>query len=132
MSAEPAAAAETLHSPEAYLAEIRRLCEADDPRTAGELAAEAHRRFPSDDRLLHWAYVLQPVMAWVASSGSELDRRFAVESDLRRRIAAEHPGEWVALLRDRLLAHGADRLQVLRAAHDAEPGEWPTLLRLPN
>lgn len=109
----------------ADLVHLRRLVETSRIDEARALVDDLAVKWPDSPSVQHWHRVLQPprVIDVSGSPGPRRDREFA----WIRAHAREHPGCWLAVHGDRLIAAGADRSKVVAAAR-AELGDEAALL----
>jgi hypothetical protein len=98
---------------EGALAHLTELLEADAVPEAREWVRELQGRWPDAERVRHWARVLEPPRSWV-EPGKGM-RALHQERAWLREHAHEHPGCWLAVYRDRLVAADADFRKVVTA-----------------
>jgi hypothetical protein len=99
------------------LARLRALVEEGDVEAARALLPPLLERWPEAPRIRYWARVLEPASATVLHG--EPARSFAEEREWLRRHRAEHPGCWIAVYGDRLIAADPDLERVYQAVRDA-------------
>jgi len=87
---------------------------------------ELEARWPDDARVRHYARVLAPPVTRVLPGvrGRPLDRDYA----WIREHAREHPGCWLAVYEDRLIAADPDLGRVIEATREREPEVRDALL----
>ena len=111
----------------ADLDRLRAMVEHSDVEGARAFVKELEQRWPDSHRVRHWASVLAPPVARrrPGVTGRSLER----ERAWLREHGREHPGCWLAILGDQLLAADAD-LGVVLAALRQIPGSEEALLHL--
>ena len=102
---------------ETDLARLIGLIEADRIEQARELAGRLAERWPDSAPIQHLRRVLEPPTARVSASPTRPG--WAAERAWILAHADKYPGHWLALLGDRLVAHGTDRGEVIAAAETA-------------
>lgn len=120
---------EQLHSTaevEADLAELRRLVEAGCVEEARRLAPELAAKWPDSRAVQNAARVLEPPHIIPSPPGLR-GRNFDREHAWLREHAHEHPGCWLGVFEDRLIAADPD-LKVVRKALRRAAGDEPGLL----
>lgn len=93
------------HAAEPYVPRIQTLVEEGRIREARALVKEALRESPLEPGVLSWSEVLAPAKILPARSVVDFDR--SAEILWLEEHADEYRGQWVALLRNELLAHAA-------------------------
>src|SRR2546423_285752 len=93
------------------LAHLIQLLERDAVEEARVLIRELVVRWPDSERMRHWARVLEPPRTRVERGGRE--RPLHREQAWLREHAHEHPGCWLSVYHDRLLAADPDLQAVL-------------------
>lgn len=99
------------------LADLRQLVEQDAVEEARARIQELQRRWPDSKRIRHWARVLAPPE--VLTSEPRQDRPLLRERAWLKAHAHEHPGCWLAVYEDRLVAADPDLGKVLAATRHA-------------
>jgi hypothetical protein len=109
----------------AGLQHLRDLLEADRVAEARRFVKELEQRWPEAERVQHYARVLAPpkvrMRPDIPARSSEREWKWLEEH------AREHPGCWLAIYEDRLIAADPDRA-VVRARAAQALGEEPYLL----
>ena len=111
---------------EDYAARIRDLVERDRVTGARKLILEALERFPDHPKLISWQKALSP--AKVIQVGGPRDRDRTPEFRWLDAHGPEYKGEWVAVLGDRLLAHGPDYGELNARLDKLPEEEFPPLV----
>jgi hypothetical protein len=113
------------HVGEPYVPRIRALVEEGRVREARALVKEALRESPSEPGVTGWSEVLAPAKILQTRSATDFDR--SAEILWLEEHADEYRGQWVALLRNELLAH-ADTLEELTTKLETVPRDARALL----
>lgn len=113
------------HAAEPYVPRIRALVEEGRVREARALVKEALRESPSEPGVTGWSEVLAPAKMMDRPSAPDFDR--SAEIHWLEEHANKYRGQWVALLRNKLLAH-ADTLEELTAKLETIPHDARALL----
>jgi hypothetical protein len=108
------------------LARLRRLLEEGAVEEARRLAPEMTARWPASAAIQHLARVLEPPRV-VPSPPGLRGRSFDREHAWLQQHAGEHPGCWLAIYGDQLIAANPD-LSVVRRAIRAAIGDEMALL----
>jgi hypothetical protein len=100
------------------------LVETGDVQGARTYVKVVEARWPDDERVRHWARVLAPprVIGTSPATGRRLDTEYAWLRDHAR----EHPGCWLLLRGDRLIAADPD-VRVVREAGRKDGARHPLL-----
>jgi hypothetical protein len=99
---------------------LRDLLDAEDIEGARRFVKELEVRWPDSERVRHYAHVLAPPV--VRMRGDIRVRPLNNEWEWLRQHAHEHPGCWLAVLGDQLVAADPDG-SVVRAKAREVPGE---------
>ena len=107
------------------LRRVREMVEQGNVEGGRLLAETLSREWPHSEEMLHFARVLAPpeVLAREGERGRTLQR----ERAWLKEHAHEHPGEWLAVYEEALLASSADLERVLAAVRASAPGGEPLL-----
>jgi hypothetical protein len=117
---------DSLHAPLLDdLGRLKDLLEREDVEGARALVMELEARWPHSERVRRWAQVLSPPLASRRSKaeGRPLDKERAWLRDHGR----EHPGQWLAILGDQLLAAAPDLQDLLATLGSSADGEQALL-----
>ena len=110
---------------ESYVARVRELAGTDRVGGARRVLQEALQKFPHDPVLARWKELLGPAKFNGYSPASGFTR----DAELRwlDTHGSAYPGEWVAVLGDRLLGHSKDLQELTEQLKAQPPTEHPPL-----
>jgi hypothetical protein len=99
------------------LAHLTELLEADAVPEARVWVRELQAQWPDSEKVRHWARVLEPPRSW-GERGKGMRALHQKRAWLREH-AHEHPGCWLAVYKDRLIAADADFRKVVAATRQS-------------
>lgn len=114
-------------TPSNYLQALRILLRQGEASTAGLLAAEAHRRFPSNARIAKVFEVLRPPTAR-HTTGKAIDR--SREIQWLGEHGREYRGKWVVLLGDQLIVASDSAAEALEKAKNCNSTGRPMVYQV--
>src|SRR5262249_5008673 len=89
-------------------------------------------RWPESERVQYWSKVLAPPVARTMPAPDSRSRPLDRERVWLREHAREHPGCWLAVYEDRLIAADPDLEVVLRQANQTREGQHALLYQQPG
>jgi hypothetical protein len=110
---------------DALLEQLKSSLTEGDVEEARSLAREMARRWPDEDRVRHWARVLDPPKVTVVPG--EPRRNLDRERAWLRDHAGEYPGCWLAVNGDELVTADRDLAAVLKTVRET-PGAEKSLI----
>lgn len=117
---------------------LRRLIELRDDVSGGRIeearaaVKDLAGRWPDSERVQYWWRVLAPPIAHTLPGPDPRSRPLDRERAWRREHAREHPGCWLAVYEDRLIAADPDLEVVLCLANQTPEGQHALLYQQPG
>src|SRR5947209_5788102 len=117
---------------------LRRLAQLRDDVSAGRfeearaLVKDLEARWPDSERVQYWSRVLAPPTACTPPGPDPRSRPLDRERVWLREHAQEHPGCWLAVYEDRLIAADLDLEVVLTLANQTPEGRHALLYQQPG
>src|SRR5437016_2670549 len=96
------------------------------------MVKELEARWPDSERVQYWSRVLAPPTARTMPRPDPRSRPLDRERTWLREHAREHPGCWLAVYEDRLIAADPDLDVVLELANQTPEGEHALLYQQPG
>jgi hypothetical protein len=117
------AALPQIDAPSSYVARIREHLEKDEVQAARRVVAEALQEGSTEPGLANWAEVLAPAKILGFSPADGYDLR----EDIRwfDEHGVDYRGQWVAVLRGKLVAHAETYDELLAKLNDMAPAGHP-------